>query len=127
MADNSSENFQYESSIAVAVPEVEERQRPARGKDKPQFRRQPPYNVIIWNDDTHTYEYVIELLMEIFGHPFEKAFQITDAVHKTGRGIAFTTHKELAELKCEQVHGAGADWRMEQSSGPIRASIEPVE
>jgi ATP-dependent Clp protease adaptor protein ClpS len=119
--------MEQDSMVAVAPPDVEERQRPARGKAKVLPRRQPLFNVIIWNDESHTYEYVIELLMELFGHPFEKAFQITDTVHHTGRGIAMTTHKELAELKCEQIHGCGADWRMEQSAGPIRATIEPVE
>ena len=118
--------MEQEFSVIVA-PDVEERRKPARADARPQPRRQPLFHVVIWNDEAHTYEYVIELLMDLFGHSYEKAFVITDTVHHTGRGIAFTTHKELAELKRDQILGAGADWRMEQSNGPIRATIEPVE
>ena len=27
-------------------------------------KRQPPYHVILWNDDDHSYEYVIQMLMD---------------------------------------------------------------
>lgn len=39
---------------------------PARGKTAPknEVRRQPPYNVILLNDDDHTYRYVIEMLQK---------------------------------------------------------------
>ena len=107
---------------AIAVME-EPKAKTAEGKSKP--KRQPPYHVVIWNDETHTYEYVIELLMRLFGHPFEEALVITDTVHNQGKGIALTTHKELAELKRDQVLAGGADWRMGAvSRGPIRATIE---
>jgi ATP-dependent Clp protease adaptor protein ClpS len=126
MGDNSG-SFEYESTIAVAIPEVDERERPARGKDKPQHGRQPPYNVVIWNDDDHTHAYVIELLMELFAHSYEQALKIADTVDRVGRAIAFTTHKELAELKRDQILEAGADWRVEECAGPMSATIEPVE
>ncbi len=112
-----------EKAVGVAVVE---RARPETER-RTRTRRQPLYHVVIWNDETHTYEYVIDLLMRLFGHPFEKAFVITDTVHHTGRGIAFTTHMELAELKRDQILAAGADWRMDVSTGPIRASIEPAD
>jgi hypothetical protein len=44
----------------------------------------------------------------------------------SGRAIVFTTHKELAELKREQVHAYGPDFRMSNSLGPIRCEIEPA-
>ena len=40
-----------------------------------QTQRQPPYNVILLNDDDHTYEYVIEMLKALFGHPIEKGYR----------------------------------------------------
>ena len=64
--------------------------------------------------------------MKIFGHSFEKAYQITVAVDKQGKGIAHTTHKELAELKRDQILAYGPDWRMDNSLGSIRATIEPA-
>ncbi len=43
-------------------------------------QRQPPYNVILLNDDDHTYEYVIEMLKALFGHPVEKGYQLAKVV-----------------------------------------------
>lgn len=115
--------------IAVLPPKGEERGGgaevgKAKGKSKP--KRQPNYHVIIWNDEEHTYEYVIELLMKLFGHPFEAAYVITRTVDKAGKGIAYTCHQELAELKRDQILGYGPDWRMKISTGSIRATIEPA-
>ena len=114
--------------IAVLPPEPETRQeRREKRQVKKDPRREPNYHVIIWNDEEHTYEYVIELLMTIFSHNAEKAFQITKEVDKAGKGIAFTCHKELAELKRDQVLAYGADPRMPQvSTGSIRSTIEPA-
>ena len=64
--------------------------------------------------------------MKLFGHGFEAAFKITQEVDKVGKGIAWTCHQELAELKRDQILGYGADWRMKVSTGSIRATIEPV-
>jgi ATP-dependent Clp protease adaptor protein ClpS len=120
-AETMQEN-QQESGMTATLPDVD--QQVQEGSTKP--KREPNYHVIIWNDETHTYEYVIELLMKLFNHSFETAFEITRLVDKTGKGIAFTTHKELAELKRDQVMAYGPDWRMSISEGSIRASIEPA-
>ena len=89
-------------------------------------RRQPPYHVIILNDEEHTFEYVIEMLAKVFGHSLSIAETLTWRVHNTGRAIVLTTHKELAELKCEQVLSYGPDPRMSISKGPIGCYIEPA-
>lgn len=49
---------------------------PAKGKTLPKedVRIQPPYNVILLNDDDHTYRYVIEMLQAIFGFPPKRGF-----------------------------------------------------
>jgi len=117
-----------EGLIAVEDP-PEQKTKPGRPdlkrKNKP--KRQPPYHVIIWNDEEHTYEYVIELLMRLFAHPLETAFEITRQVDRAGKGIAYTCHMELAELKRDQILAYGADWRMPKvSHSSIRATIEPA-
>ncbi|AGA29325.1 ATP-dependent Clp protease adaptor ClpS [Singulisphaera acidiphila] len=89
-------------------------------------RRQPPYHVIILNDEEHTFEYVIELLTKLFGHPLNTATELTWRIHNSGRAIVYTTHREKAELKCEQVLGFGADPRMAISKGPLGCYIEPA-
>lgn len=34
-----------------------------------------PWKVVLWDDDFHTYEYVIEMLIDVCQMPWEKAFQ----------------------------------------------------
>jgi ATP-dependent Clp protease adaptor protein ClpS len=40
--------------------------------------------------------------------------------------IVVTTHKELAELRQEQIQSYGADPRLPESTGSMRAVIEPA-
>ena len=87
----------------------------------------PPYNVVLLNDDHHTYEYVIEMLGKIFGYDRDKAFKLAEEVDAKGRVILLTTHKERAELKRDQVIGYGPDFRMDTSKGSMSAVIEPAE
>ncbi len=98
---------------------------PQPGTDaRPEVRRQPPYHVVILNDQEHSYDYVVEMLMKIFKHSEETAETLTWKVDHEGRAIVLTTHKELAELKREQVLSYGPDPRMEISKGPIGCVIE---
>lgn len=113
---------------AVAEPEVavvEEVQATPTPKRKPP-KKQPRYNVILWNDDDHTFEYVIRMMKELFGHQREKGTKIAIEVDSTGRAICLTTTMEHAELKRDQIHAFGKDILSEKSKGSMSASIEPV-
>jgi len=89
-------------------------------------RRQPPYHVILLNDEEHTFEYVIELLARLFGHSRSKGEELAWTIHTRGRAVVYTTHKEKAELKREQVLAYGPDPRMAISRGPLGCYIEPA-
>ncbi len=103
-------------------------QRVERIQDKPQShnRRQPPYHVIMLDDDDHTYEYVIELLQRLFGDSKEDAYIKAVEVDTTSRAIVTTTTKERAEFKRDQIHAYGRDWRIESCLGSMTALIEPA-
>jgi ATP-dependent Clp protease adaptor protein ClpS len=88
-------------------------------------RRQPRYHVILWNDDDHTYDYVIGMLRTLFGHAEAAAFKMAEEVDSRGRVIVLTTTKEHAELKRDQIHAFGADRLIARSKGSMWASIEP--
>jgi ATP-dependent Clp protease adaptor protein ClpS len=91
-------------------------------------KRQPPYHVILLDDDDHTYEYVIRMLQELFAHSFETAYLMAVEVDTTGRVIVLTTTKEHAELKCDQIHAFGADPLSSRNcAGSMSAVIEPAE
>jgi ATP-dependent Clp protease adaptor protein ClpS len=87
----------------------------------------PPYHVVLLNDDDHTYEYVIEMLKVLFAYPDEKGYVLAREVDRVGRVILMTTHKELAELKRDQIHAYGADQRVATCKGSMSAIVEPAE
>jgi ATP-dependent Clp protease adaptor protein ClpS len=115
-----------DQAVAVAEPleqTVSDRRQHAEQKPK----RQPPYHVILWNDEDHSYDYVIVMLMKIFGHPPEKGFQMAEEVDTRGRVIVLTTTREHAELKRDQIHAYGKDDLVADCKGSMRATIEPTE
>lgn len=61
----------------------------------------PPskFNVVFYNDDATTVEFVVLVLMTIFHKSFESATALTIAIHETGRGIAGTYSFEIASQK----------------------------
>jgi len=91
------------------------------------LRYQPPYHVILLNDDDHSYMYVMVMLKELFAHPLELGFKMAEEVDATGRVIVLTTTMEHAELKQEQIHAYGPDPTIERCAGSMSATIEPAE
>ena len=87
---------------------------------------QPQYNVILIDDDQHSYQYVVRMLMTLFGHSVEQAFQMACEVDSQGRVIVATTHRERAELKRDLIKGFGADPLLFGSSSSMHAVIEPL-
>lgn len=96
---------------------------------KPKDDTDPPkrWNVVLIDDNDHSYEYVIAMMQKLFGHSIERGYQIAKKVDNDGRAVCLTTHKEHAELKRDQILGFGADPLMSTSKGSMTAVIEPAE
>ncbi len=86
----------------------------------------PLFNVVLLNDDDHTYDYVIEMLGAIFLHPAHVAFRHAVEVDTTGRTIVMTCERSQAEFGRDQIQAYGADPRMDTSKGSMSAIIEPA-
>ncbi|MBI2923040.1 MAG: ATP-dependent Clp protease adaptor ClpS [Planctomycetes bacterium] len=86
----------------------------------------PLYHVVLLDDQEHTYEYVIEMLVKLFHKATACAFEHAVEVDKTGRTILETTHLEKAELKRDQIKGYGGDWRL-GSVTSMHSVIEQAE
>ena len=109
----------------VAEPVVETvRRKKTKQRSKP--KRQPPYNVILLNDNDHSYAYVITMLQKLFGHPVEKGYELAKEVDTRGRAIVLTTTREHAELKRDQIHAFGKDDLIDGCAGSMSATIEPI-
>ena len=101
--------------VPAAQPQVEE-----------DVQLLPPYNVVLLNDDDHTYDYVIEMLGAVFGYGPEKAYLMAKEVDTSGRVIVWTGPLEQAEFKRDQIHAYGKDWRIPRCKGSMSAIVEPV-
>jgi ATP-dependent Clp protease adaptor protein ClpS len=86
----------------------------------------PLYHVVLLDDDEHTYQYVVEMLSEIFCLSTDAAFRHAVEVDTLGRTVVITCEKEQAEFGRDQIHAYGADPRMEISKGSMSAVIEPA-
>ena len=112
------EDFDDEG-VATVVPTKQEH------ADR-QDQRQPKYNVLLWDSDDHTFEYVEKMLRELFGHEKEQCKEIAKQVDAEGRAVVLTTTKEHAELKRDQIHAYGRD-HLEGSKGSMWSTIEAVD
>lgn len=95
-----------------------------QGKTKP--KKQPRYNVLLWDDSDHSYDYVVLMMKHVFRHPIETGFQIAKEVDSSGRAICLTTTMEHAELKRDQIHAFGKDDMIARCKGSMSATIESV-
>lgn len=94
---------------------------------KPRVKQPRLWNVVLLDDEDHSYEYVIEAMQKVFSHSVEQSFTIAERVDKDGRAVCGTFHKELAELKLEQLHAQGRDFRIASCKGAMSAIIEPAD
>jgi ATP-dependent Clp protease adaptor protein ClpS len=115
VGEGSMSSTTIEAPITVPAP-------PAR---KP--KRQPPYHVVLVNDDDHTVDYVIRMMKSLFGYPEERGLQIASEVDSRGRVIVLTTTLEHAEFKRDQIHAFGADPMIASCKGAMSAELEPAE
>jgi ATP-dependent Clp protease adaptor protein ClpS len=106
------------SNVLEAEPVVVRRQKP---------RQQPRYNVVLLDDNDHSYDYVVRMLKTLFGYQPEKGFEMAAELDNRKRVILMTTSLELAELKQQQIHSFGPDPLIPASAGSMSAELEPVE
>lgn len=91
---------------------------------EPELRGDKLWNVVLLDDNMHTYDYVIEMLQKIFGYNLEKAFLMALEVDNRKRVIVATCSFERAEARQQQIHDYGPDWRILGCKGSMRAVLE---
>ena len=58
----------------------------------------PLWNVVLLDDDDHTYDYVIEMLARLFFKTVQEAYNHAVEVDSTGRTVVMTCELEAAEF-----------------------------
>ncbi len=61
------------------------------------------YKLVLHNDDIHTFDYVIDSLIEVCGHTLEQAEQCTILVHYKGKCTVKTGSLELLKPMHEKL------------------------
>jgi ATP-dependent Clp protease adaptor protein ClpS len=90
-------------------------------------KRQPPYAVVLHNDDINGFDYVVGVLRKVFNYGGLKAFWLAMKAHVTGRSIVWTGSLEVAELKADQLRSCGPDPNRKQfGAPPLGVSVEPL-
>jgi ATP-dependent Clp protease adaptor protein ClpS len=97
-----------------------------QSSEKEKLEHTPLWNVVLLDDDQHTYEYVIEMLCRLFFKTIEEAYGHAVEVDSTGRTIVMTCDRQAAEFGRDQIHAYGADPRAPQCSGSMSAIVEPA-
>jgi len=118
-----------DSIIMTATHQTQPLEQQAPQKDvqtRGRSRKQPLYHVVLLDDNDHTYDYVVGMLRKLFGMTEEQAFSYACDVDCNKRVILDTTTLERAELKRDQIHSFGRDWRIPRCNGSMTSLIEPV-
>ena len=72
-------------------------------KDEIKTKRPSMWNIVLYNDDYTSMEFVVFVLTKIFHRSTEDALALTFAVRTQGKGIAGTYTFEVAEQKQYEV------------------------
>lgn len=84
----------------------------------------PPHmwHVVFYNDNKTYYEFVILVLMQLFGKSYDQAAELTDQIHDQGKQVVATYTYEIAlSKKDETVALARANGH------PLRVELEPED
>ena len=93
-AETPAEPEQTEDTATAVEPE----KKPAL----PRPKMLPPFKVLLHNDDVNEFDHVIRAIMKLTPLSLEDAVEKTVEAHKTGVALLLVTHRERAELYCEQ-------------------------
>ena len=87
--------------------------------DKLKGKRPSMWNIVLYNDDYTSMDFVVFVMTKVFHRSTEDALALTLAVHTQGKGIAGTYTFEVAEQKqCEVLLMA----KIEEH--PLRVEVE---
>ena len=88
-------------------------------KLKKTVREPKKWKVIFINDDVTTVDFVIAVLIDVFGHSVEQAQELTMEIHENGSSVVGIYNFEIAETKANETIIAARN-----SNFPLQVKIE---
>jgi ATP-dependent Clp protease adaptor protein ClpS len=89
---------------------------------KPAFN----YKVVLFNDEEHTYDYVVEMLTACCKLSRENAFRCAVEVDMSGRTIVFYGTGKDCEAVRGKIMAYGPDHRLPQSMGSMNSEVQSL-
>lgn len=71
------------------------------------------FQIIVWNDDVNTFEWVIETLIDVCGHSQEQAEQCAYIIHFQGKYAVKNGSYEDLRPKCDAILERGINATLE--------------
>ena len=76
-----------------------------------------PCNLVVWNDEVNTFEWVIETLMDICGHTHEQAEQCAYIIHFQGKYAVKNGSYDDLKPQCDAITERGINATVEVVAG----------
>jgi len=87
-------------------------------------RAQKAWKVVLYNDEDHTYDYVVEMLVHVCRMAREQAFRCAVEVDLEGRTVVhYGGHSDCARIAA-QITSYGPDHRLMRSRCGMNCSVE---
>lgn len=84
----------------------------------------PLHQIILFDDDEHSYQYVIEMMMTIFSKDAEEGYRVAYDVDFLGQAVVKICSIDEARRGLREILQYGPDPNMEASTGSMRATIQ---
>jgi ATP-dependent Clp protease adaptor protein ClpS len=79
--------------------------------------QEDPCNLIVWNDNVNTFEWVIETLIEVCGHSPEQAEQCSYFIHHKGKYAVKNGQYDELKPMCDAITERGIGATVEVMAG----------
>lgn len=95
-----------------------------QGATATETRTQKAFKVVLFNDEDHTYDYVVEMLTHVCRMAKEQAFRCAVEVDMEGRTIVhYGSHEECARISA-QITSYGPDHRLMRSRSGMNSEVQ---
>lgn len=74
-----------------------------------------PYQLIVWNDEVNTFEWVIETLVDVCGHSVEQAEQCAMIIHVKGKYAVKKGEYDTLKPLCDAITDRGIGATVEET------------
>lgn len=96
-------------------------------KEPAKPKRPTQHNVILHDDEDHSFAFVMEMLQELFNYDAGQAYTLTEEVVEEGKAIVYTAScLDEAKLKKDQITSYGRDRRNRDCLGAMGVTIESL-